>query len=209
LAVNSSSKLIRYLSNVHTWAISFLRHLANMSSMVPSEHQLTPALSPLWGPRPKPRRLEEVVYSLNDSCSHFNHRLFLPKLPQQYYIYYFSLYIHHHSYLLYITFKQAITSFYYMINSGSFISSALHSRPAALGLLCPIHYLLLTHNLFFPCRFLGFLGILGASDVPQPPAHGNVSSQVATHLGADSICWVLGEDRFQVGTTICSQVHFL
>ncbi len=49
----------------------------------PSEHQLTPALSPIWGPRPKPRRLEEVVYSPNDSCSHFTQCLFPPKLPQQ------------------------------------------------------------------------------------------------------------------------------
>jgi hypothetical protein len=49
----------------------------------PSEHQLTPALSPIWGPRPKPRRPEEVVYSPNDSCSHFTQRLFPPRLPQQ------------------------------------------------------------------------------------------------------------------------------
>jgi hypothetical protein len=110
IAVNSSLKLVRYLSIVHTWAIFFLRHLANMSSMFPFEHQLTPALSPIWGPRPKPRRPEEVVYSLNDSCSHFTQRLFPPKLPRQ-------LYIHHHSYLLYITFKQAFTFFYYMIKS--------------------------------------------------------------------------------------------
>ncbi len=37
----------------------------------------------LGGPRPKPRRPEEVVYSLNDSCSYFTQRLFPPKLPQQ------------------------------------------------------------------------------------------------------------------------------
>ncbi len=49
----------------------------------PSEHQLTPALSPIWGPCPKPRHPEEVVYSLNDSCSHFTQCLFPPKLPQQ------------------------------------------------------------------------------------------------------------------------------
>jgi hypothetical protein len=49
----------------------------------PCEHQLTPALSPIWGPRPKPRRPEEVVYGPNDSCSHFTQRLFPPKLPQQ------------------------------------------------------------------------------------------------------------------------------
>ncbi len=47
----------------------------------PSEHQLAPALSPIWGPRPKPRRPEEVVYSPNDSCSHFTQRLFPPILP--------------------------------------------------------------------------------------------------------------------------------
>jgi hypothetical protein len=49
----------------------------------PCEHQLTPALSPIWGPHPKPRRQEEVVYSPNESCSHFTQRLFPPKLPQQ------------------------------------------------------------------------------------------------------------------------------
>jgi hypothetical protein len=47
------------------------------------EHQLTPALFPIWGPRPKPRRPEEVVYIPNDSGSHFTHRLFPPKLPRQ------------------------------------------------------------------------------------------------------------------------------
>jgi hypothetical protein len=83
LAANSSLRLTCYLSYVHTWAISFLRHLANMSSMAPSVHQLTPALSPIWGSRPKPRRPEEVVYSPNDSCSHFTQRLFLLKLPQR------------------------------------------------------------------------------------------------------------------------------
>ncbi len=47
-----------------------------------SEHQLTPALSPFWGPRSKPRRSEEVVYTPNDSCSNFTQRLFPPKLPR-------------------------------------------------------------------------------------------------------------------------------
>ncbi len=49
----------------------------------PSEHQLTPALSLIWGPCPKPRRPEEVVYIPNDSCSHFTQHLFPPKLPWQ------------------------------------------------------------------------------------------------------------------------------
>ncbi len=36
----------------------------------------------LGGPLPKPRHPEEVVYRLNDSCSHFTQRLFPPKVPQ-------------------------------------------------------------------------------------------------------------------------------
>ncbi len=49
----------------------------------PSAHQLTPTLSPIWGPRLKPRHPEEVVYSSNDSCSRFTQHLFPPKLPQR------------------------------------------------------------------------------------------------------------------------------
>jgi hypothetical protein len=51
----------------------------------------------------------------------------------------FLLYMQPHSYLLYITFKQAITSFLFTWRVHSFISLVLHSRPAVLGLLCPIH----------------------------------------------------------------------
>jgi hypothetical protein len=73
-AVISSLRLAHNLSNVHTWAIFFLRHLANTvrPAWSPFEHQLTPALSPIWGPSPTPRRPEEVVYIV-----------FPPKLPQQ------------------------------------------------------------------------------------------------------------------------------
>jgi hypothetical protein len=83
LTVNSSLILIRYLSNVHTWAVSSCGTSQICPAWSPSEHQLTPALSPFWGPRPKPRCPEEVVYSPNDSCSHFTQRLFPPKLPQR------------------------------------------------------------------------------------------------------------------------------
>ncbi len=137
LAVNSSLIFIHYLSNVHTWAIFFLWHLANMSAWSPSEHQLTPALSPIWGLRPKPRRPEEVVYSLKDSCSHFTQRLFPPKLPWQrtctipYYT--FKLI---HTYYTSHSGKQLHLLFTWQVHS--FISSVLHSRPAALSLSCPI-----------------------------------------------------------------------
>ncbi len=106
----------------------------------PSEHQLTLALSPLWGPRPKPRRPEEVVYSPNDSCSHFTQCLFPPKLPQQHicttsydtfniiHIYYTS----HSRKQLYLLFTWHIHTF---------TSSDHHGRLAALSPLCPIQLL--------------------------------------------------------------------
>jgi hypothetical protein len=105
------------------------------------EHQLTPALSPIRGLRPKPRRPEEVVYSPNDSCSHFTQHLFPPKLPQQHTCTIFSIHSPH-SYLLYITFKQAFTSFYYKTKS-FFFPSALHGRLTTLGLSCPIQLVVL------------------------------------------------------------------
>jgi hypothetical protein len=104
----------------------------------PSKHQLTPALSPIWGPRAKPCRPEEVVYSPNDICSHFTQRLFRPRLPQQhtcnipYYTFntIHTYYTSHSSKQLHLLFTRQVHSF---------ISLVLHSRPAALGLLCPIH----------------------------------------------------------------------
>ncbi len=75
----------------------------------PSEHQLTPALSLIWGLCPKPRRPEEVVYSPNDSCSHFAQR---PETSSATYMYCFLWYIRHHSYLLYITSMRTIIPFY-------------------------------------------------------------------------------------------------
>jgi hypothetical protein len=62
----------------------FLRHLTNMSFMVPFWASTGSGSVPIWGgPHPKPHHPEEVVYSLNDSCSHFTQRLFPPKVPQQ------------------------------------------------------------------------------------------------------------------------------
>jgi hypothetical protein len=50
LALNSSLKLVRYLSNVHTWAIFLLRHLANMFSMVPFWASTDSGFDPIQGP---------------------------------------------------------------------------------------------------------------------------------------------------------------
>ncbi len=45
--------------------------------------------------------------------------------------------------------------------------------------------------MFFPLYFQGFL-CMCTSAAPQRPAHGTVSSQVATHLRTDRVCRVLG-----------------
>ncbi len=102
----------------------------------PTGHQLAPALFPILGPRPKPCRPEEVVYSPNDSCSHFTPRLFPPKLLSNIHILLLTTHSHH-SYLLYVPFIRTIISFIYMTFC-SFISSGLRGRPAALSLLCPL-----------------------------------------------------------------------
>ncbi len=47
-------------------------------------------------------------------------------------------------------------------------------------------------NIFFHICFWGFLCILCTSAAPQRPAHGTVSSQVATHLRTDRVGHVLG-----------------
>ncbi len=44
----------------------------------------------------------------------------------------------------------------------------------------------------FPIYFYEFLCILCTSAGPQRPAHGTLSSQVATHLRTDRVCRVLG-----------------
>ncbi len=72
------------LSNVHTWASFFLRHLANMSFMVPFWASTdSGSVSILGSPHLKPGCQEEVVYCPNDSCLHFTQRLFPPNFPWQ------------------------------------------------------------------------------------------------------------------------------
>ncbi len=134
-----------WLNNVHTWAMSFLWHLANMSCMVPFWASTDSGSVPIWGPRPKPRRPEEVVYILNDSCSHFTQRLFPPRVPQHShdYILLRTQYIEYHSYLLYITFIRTFTSLFTCLVH-NFISSNLPGRLAAHRFLCLFQYILST-----------------------------------------------------------------
>jgi hypothetical protein len=130
--------------HVHTiWAMyilglcSFLRHIANMSFMVPFWASTDSGSVPIWGPRPKLRYLEKIVYSPNDSCSHFTH-LFPPNVPHQHTEIISYTTQKYHSYLLYITFIRTFTSFIITRLLHTFNSSDLHGRLAALGSLCPI-----------------------------------------------------------------------
>jgi hypothetical protein len=126
---------VHHLSNVHTWAMFFLRHLANMSCMVSFWASTGSGFVHICGPRTEPRRPEEVVNSLNDSCSHFTQRLFPPKLPQQ------------HTWIISYSICNIIDIFYtshlhllFTCLIYTFTSLDLHGRQAALGPLCPIQY---------------------------------------------------------------------
>ncbi len=110
------------LSNVHTWDMFFFRHLANISFMVPFWASIYSGFVPIWGPHRKPRCPEKIVYSPNDSFSHFSERIFPPNVPQQHTeIISYSIQ-QYHLHLLYITFICTFTSF---ILYPLFISSLL------------------------------------------------------------------------------------
>jgi hypothetical protein len=114
LVVNSSLKLARYLNNVHTWAISFLRHLANISSMFPFWASTDSGFVPNLGPRVWSHAFHRRLFIVLMTATHispnvFSLRNFLSNIHVL-----LPLYIHHHSYLLYITFIWTIISFIYI-----------------------------------------------------------------------------------------------
>ncbi len=129
-----------WLSNVHTWAIFFLWHLANMSCMVPFWASTDSGSVPIWGPLPKPSRPEEVVFILNDSCSHFTQHLFPLRVPQHTQRLFLTAhtYIGYHSYKIHITFIRTFTSLFTRL-ARDFTSSDLPGRLAARELLCSLH----------------------------------------------------------------------
>ncbi len=53
----------------------------------------------------------------------------------------------------------------------------------------------------FLCIFRFFVWILSTSATPQRPAHGTVSSKMATHLRTDRVCRVLGRSWIEPRTT--------
>ncbi len=144
LAVSSSLNVAHYLGNVRTWAISVLRHLANMSSMVPFWASTDSGFVPNLGPRVRSHAVWKRLFIFLMTAAHispnvFSLRNFLSNIHVL-----FPLYIHRHSYLLYITFIRAIYIIFIYITFRFTISAALHGRPAALGPLCPLQVVPLT-----------------------------------------------------------------
>jgi hypothetical protein len=94
----------------------FLRHLANMSCMVPFWASTGSGFVLIWGPSPKPPCPEEVVYSLNDSCSHLTqrlslqnflsniHRLFLTVHATSFISFIHHIYTHIYTFYLHVSF---------------------------------------------------------------------------------------------------------
>ncbi len=169
-----------WLSNVHTWAIFFLWHLTNMSCMVPFWASTDSGSVPIWGPRLKPCRPEEVVYILNDSCSHFTQRLFPPRVPQHTQILFLTAhtYIEYHSYLLHITFIRTFTSLFTRL-AHNFTSSDLPGRLAAHGFLCLLQYILYIPSTgsraavtkaSWNCLYLGYLLYIPSTGQKAAPA---------------------------------------
>ncbi len=80
LVKNSSFIFTHYLSNVHTWAIFFLRHLANMSSMV------GPLLSINWlwlchqfGARVRSHTVRRRLFIVLMTAAHISPNVFSPR----------------------------------------------------------------------------------------------------------------------------------
>jgi hypothetical protein len=135
-----------FLRSVHDWAM-YIQYLGYILLEAHREYVLHgPLLSIYWlrlcphlgGPRPKPRRPEEIVCSLTDSFSHFTHCVFPLKVPQH--TQRLSLTEHSttiHTY--YSSHLYARLHLYFIRLVHIFVSSELHGRLAALGFLCPIH----------------------------------------------------------------------
>jgi hypothetical protein len=119
--------------NVCTWAISFLRHLADMSSMVPFWASTDSGFVPNLGPRIRSHTVRRRLFIFLMTAAHispnvFSLRNFLGNIHVL-----LPLYIHRHSYLLYIKFTQTIYILFIYITIRFTISAGFHGRPAALS----------------------------------------------------------------------------
>jgi hypothetical protein len=81
----------------------------------PSEHQLAPALSPIWGIRSHAVRRRLFIVLM--TAAHISPNVFPSETSSATYMYCFLRYIQNHSYLLYITSTWTIKPFIYMTYS--------------------------------------------------------------------------------------------
>ncbi len=108
---DSSWRTLHCWINVRTWAIFFSRHLANMSSMVPLWASTDSSFVPNLGPRVRSHAVRGRLFIVLMIAAHispnvFSLRNFLSNIHVL-----FLAYIHRHSYLSYISFKQYLHPF--------------------------------------------------------------------------------------------------
>ncbi len=137
---NSSLHFAHNLSNVHTWAMFFLRHHTHMSFMVPFWASTGSGSVPIWGARVWSHAIQRRLFIVLMTAAHispsvFSLRKFLSNI-QRLFVWYiiisFILIIHH--------IYTHIYTFYFTCLIHDLISLDLHGRLAALGSLCPIHW---------------------------------------------------------------------
>ncbi len=112
-------------SSINSWDSWFIFNLGYLLLEVPRKYvQHGPLLSINWlrlcpqsGARVRSHAIRRRLFIVLMTAAHISPNVFsLWNFLGNIHVL-FSLYIHHHSYLVYITFKQAFTSFYYMIKS--------------------------------------------------------------------------------------------
>ncbi len=73
---NSSWQCAHDLSNVHTWAMFFLRHLANMSFMVPFWESTESGSVPIWGARVRSHSIRKRLFIVLMTAAHISPNVF-------------------------------------------------------------------------------------------------------------------------------------
>jgi hypothetical protein len=64
------------VSNVHTWAMFFLRHLANMSCMVPFLASTGSGFVPIWGARVRSHAVRRRLFIVLMAAAHISPNVF-------------------------------------------------------------------------------------------------------------------------------------
>jgi hypothetical protein len=143
---------VHHLSVVHTWAISLLRHLANMPAWSPSEHQLTPALTP-FGARVRSQAVQRRLFIALMTAAHISpnvfslrnflsniHELFLTVHASSFISFMHHIYMHNYIFNLHVSFTNSLLWI--------FMTGRLPSVPC-------VQY---TNNWFNNCGMSPFLG---------------------------------------------------